>query len=133
MERRSFIVALLLGVLGIGALSFKRWIRYSDKTNVLAQPKFLSLLCDRNTIRTLGWAYLKLKPEEMKQDVLLNDLLPGRPQFDFLENQDLTTAESEIEKQIKRDFDTDKIVVVQGWVLSITEARQCAYFSTLNA
>ena len=125
MKRRSFIQASIFSLIGIGALSFAQWLRYSDKVVALARPKFLSMLCDRNTIRTLGQAYLKLKPEETKKNVLLNDLLA--------EQQDIAKAESQIAIRIKRDFDTDNIVLVQGWILSVTEARQCAYFSTLNA
>ena len=37
-------------------------------------------------------------------------------------------AES-LEKKIKTDFETGNIVLVDGWVLSISEARQCALFS----
>ena len=84
------------------------------------------MLCDQSTIRMLGRAYLKLKPEETRDDVLLNDLLQKEPHRVFLKKIDVTKVESQIEKRIKHDFDSDHIVVVQGWVLSITEARQCA-------
>lgn len=101
-------------------------------TRALAQPKFLSRLCDSDTIRSLGRAYLKLKPEETRGDVLLNDLLTEKSRRDFLKTHNLIKAESQIEKKIKFDFANDNIVVVQGWVLSVTEARQCAFFSLLN-
>jgi len=81
----------------------------------------------------LGRAYLKLRPDETRDDVLLSDLLPGESHRVFLKKLDMTEAESQIEKRIKHDFDTDNIVVVQGWVLSITEARQCAFFSMINS
>ena len=133
MKRRSFVVTSLLSLLGIGAFSFIQWIRKSGNDKALAQPKFLSLLCDRSTIRRLGRAYLKLKPDEIQDDILLNDLLAGNSRKVFLEKADVSTAESQIEKRIIQDFDTENIVVVQGWVLSVTEARQCAFFSILNA
>lgn len=81
----------------------------------------------------LGNAYLKLKPEETRDDVLLNDILAEKPNKIFAKGQDTLMVESQIEKRIRQDFDTDNIVVVQGWVLSITEARQCAFFSILNS
>ena len=34
-----------------------------------------------------------------------------------------------IEDQIRRDFATGRVVVVGGWVLALTEARQCALYS----
>src|SRR5258705_11138865 len=124
MKRRSFIVTSLLSLLGIGVFSFIRWIGNSSTDRELAQPKFLSLLCDRSTIRMLGRAYLKLKPDETQDDILLNDLLAENSRKVFLEKADVSTAESQIEKRIIQDFDTENIVVVQGWVLSVTEARQ---------
>jgi hypothetical protein len=34
-----------------------------------------------------------------------------------------------IEGMIHTDFLTDKTLIINGWVLSVTEARQCALFS----
>jgi len=133
MKRKSFIITLLLSLVGLSTFSLIQWFRNSSNDNHLAQPKFLSLLCDRNTIQMLGRAYLKLRPDETRDDVLLSDLLPGESHRVFLKKLDMTEAESQIEKRIKHDFDTDNIVVVQGWVLSITEARQCAFFSMINS
>lgn len=133
MKRRSFIVALIVSLLGSSVFFFIRWFQSSNKSRGLAQPRFLSMLCDQSTIRMLGRAYLELKPTEINGDVLLNGLLPGKSHKIFLKTQDLFMAESQIEKKIKQDFDNDNIVVVQGWVLSITEARQCAIFSMINS
>jgi hypothetical protein len=133
MRRRYFILTSLSSLLGIGIFSMIQWFRNSGQDKALAKPKFLSLLCDRKTIRMLGNAYLKLKPEETRDDVLLNDILAEKPNKIFAKGQDTLMVESQIEKRIRQDFDTDNIVVVQGWVLSITEARQCAFFSILNS
>jgi len=132
MKRRYFIVTSVLSLLGVG-ISFIRWFDNSSTERELAQPKFLSLLCDQSTIRMLGRAYLKLKPDETNDDVLLNDMLPENSHKLFLKKQDILIAELQIEKRIKQDFDTDNIIVVQGWVLSVTEARQCAFFSVINS
>jgi len=32
---------------------------------------------------------------------------------------------------VRRDFETGRTVLVNGWVLAATEARQCALFSLL--
>jgi hypothetical protein len=34
-----------------------------------------------------------------------------------------------LDQQIKNDFITGNMVMVDGWILSVTEARQCALFS----
>jgi hypothetical protein len=36
-------------------------------------------------------------------------------------------------ERIRRDFERGDTVVVDGWILSVTEARQCALFSLLPA
>ena len=36
-------------------------------------------------------------------------------------------------EQVRRDFAEGRTVEVQGWVLSVTEARQCALYSLVRA
>jgi hypothetical protein len=133
MKRRFFIITSLAALTGVGAVAFIRRILSTSENKALAQPRFLSRLCDQNTIRMLGRAYLRLKPKENKNEVLLSDLLEEKSPKLFLKKNDILIAESQIEKKIKQDFDTNNIVVVQGWVLSITEARQCAFFSIVSS
>jgi hypothetical protein len=38
-----------------------------------------------------------------------------------------------LENKVENDFKTGKIAVIKGWVLSLTEARQCALFSILQS
>jgi len=133
MKRRLFFISSFAGIMSIGAFAFIRWMLSTSGDKELAQPKFLSRLCDQNTIRMLGRAYLTLKPGENGNETLLGDLLDGKSTKIFLQAKDILVAESQIEKRIKADFDTNNIVVVQGWVLSITEARQCAFFSIVSS
>jgi hypothetical protein len=132
MKRRSFVITIVLGLLGIAAFPFIGLVRNNDKTKVLAQPKFLSLLCNRSTIGMLGRAYLKLKPDEGDERVLKDLLVDNSLKISLDKQQDISTIESHIEKRIKNDFDSNTIIVVEGWVLSITEARQCAFYSIIN-
>jgi len=116
----------------MGVVPLIRWThRFSGKDKALAQPKVLSLLCDDRTIGILGRAYLKLKPDESCCGTLSNDLLGDTANNVVLENEDMAEVELQIEKRIKRDFETSNTVILKGWVLSITEARQCAFFSIL--
>jgi len=80
----------------------------------------------------LGRSYLKMKPAESNDHVLLDDLLSERTPKTIAEKREMSLIESQIEKRIVHDFDMDNIIVVQGWVLSVTEARQCAFFSIIN-
>ncbi len=134
MERRSFILVSVLGFLGIGLVPLIRWThRFSGRDRAFAEPKLLSLLCDSGTIRMLGRAYRALKPNESCCRELPNDLFGNTPREVPLQDMDMTVVESKIEKRIKEDFETSNTVVLKGWVLSVTEARQCAFFSILNS
>ena len=37
-----------------------------------------------------------------------------------------------INQKNKHDFETDNTVIVNGWVLTVTEARQCALLYAIN-
>lgn len=66
-------------------------------------PEMLSSLADKKTLREIGHEYLKLFPAEKNQ---LQDLITNQ--------------------NVQNDFSKGNIVVIKGWVLAVTEARQCA-------
>jgi hypothetical protein len=110
MKRRTFIY--LAGATAL-AVPFVRCHHYSSTlTRSLSQPDFLGHICDEATIRDIGAAYRVRTPDEAKEDKLVSLLLP----------QQLDVA-------IHNDYTTGKVVTVKGWVLSLTEARQCALYS----
>ena len=41
----------------------------------------------------------------------------------------LSNRQKQLEEKIGEDFKQDQIIMIDGWLLSITEARQCALFS----
>jgi hypothetical protein len=126
MQRRTFIhlsaytaIALTLPIIdGCGLNS-------TDK--VMSQPLFFSQLVDIKTINETGLAYRKLFPAENSQSVL-NKLLLGSNA-----SNDKTMIQKQLDAQVEQDFKAGKIVTAKGWVLSLTEARQCALYSILSA
>ena len=131
MKRRAFIGACIVGI-GISHFTLSRLLFKTTNNTALAQPKFLSQLCDNKTIQMLGRAYLKLKPDEASDEILWNDVLTERPSNRSPRTKDTTTFARQIEQRIKQDFSNENIVVVDGWILSVTEARQCAIFSMMQ-
>lgn len=126
MKRRGFI---LTGAAGIAALSiptayyyFLSDIKY-DKA--LAEPQFLSMIWDTTMISTIGNKYRLQIPNEKKERSLVKLLLA-----DASTGSDTSTLS--IDQKIKKDFETGNTVTVDGWILSVTEARQCALFSTVT-
>jgi hypothetical protein len=126
MQRRTFIhlsaytaIALTLPIMdGCGLNS-------TDK--VLSEPLFFSHLVDIKIIRETGRAYRKLFPAEDNQ-ATLNQLLLGSDQ-----TKDKKLIQKQLDEQVDQDFKTGKTVTTKGWVLSVTEARQCALYSILSA
>ena len=45
---------------------------------------------------------------------------------------DSALLKSFIERKIEKDFQNNNTLVVHGWVLAVSEARQCALFSLLQ-
>lgn len=130
MKRRTFV---LLGALSIAVISIPtfKWLGlYAGWGNQLAQPKLLSHLFSRKAIRDLGKTYLELKPDESNCKKLTQELLGESSDTIFSSTADV---QDQIEEKIKRDFVNGETIVLNGWILSVTEARQCAYFSMLNS
>ena len=125
MQRRTFIQ---LSAYTIAALTLPLVNSCTSSTNrVLEQPLFFAHLVDGKTIRETGLAYRKQFPNEDSQTTLTG-LLLGKNS-----SEDKKLIQSLLDQQVDQDFKTGKTVTAAGWVLSITEARQCALYSILNA
>jgi hypothetical protein len=126
MKRRTF---LWLSVATTASLSIPFYSCSStDKglKKTLAHPQLLSHICDEKTLKDIGKTYRQTIPAE-DDAIKLQELL-----LKSTNNTKKPEAiQSSMEQQIKRDFETNEIVVVNGWILSKTEARQCALFSII--
>lgn len=80
-----------------------------------SNPAALSLIWAPETIIDIGRKYRALVPDEDGKRTLANLLSDG----------DTTEGEA----RAKADFMEGRQVWVDGWLLSVTEARQCALYS----
>ena len=122
MNRRNFV---LLGASGIAAISIPTACTYFGDVEydpLLAHPQALSLIWDNELIKTIGNKYRSQVPDEKNVRSLVNFLME-----DISGNKPLHAEP--LEQKIKTDFKTGKTVLVNGWVLSVSEARQCALYS----
>ena len=128
MKRRNFIQ---LSSFAAAAISFPLLHSCSSSANerLLSQPVFLSRLFDKNTIRDVGKAYLQKTPVEHDNDKLVR-LLADDSSIANSANE--KSIHAYLDKKIKQDFETNNTILVKGWVLAVTEARQCALFSMVN-
>jgi hypothetical protein len=125
MKRRDFIT---MGTVGLTATLIPSACYYFRDTSYgpsLAQPQSLALIWDKETIIAIGNDYRLRVPDEKSESELVEELLRDAP-------DDVKALNSFIEMKIKNDFEKNNTVNVNGWILSTTEARQCALLSTLK-
>jgi hypothetical protein len=105
--------------------------RDNSLSKTLGQPELLGHICDESTIRNIGAAYRNRTPDEAQQDKLISLLLTdGRSDHDKPKpTTDNGRLVSQLNTAVRNDYATGKILTIHGWVLSLTEARQCALYS----
>jgi hypothetical protein len=130
VTRKNFILTLA-SVVVVSGLSIPYLIhrsRNSMANNPLKNPGFLFKLLDENTVRQIGISYrskfsLESKAAQLEK-ILLTDGFGKTLQAD-----DNSYIHNLMQEKVKFDFETGKTVIVNGWILAVTEARQCALYS----
>lgn len=100
----------------------------NKQISVLEKPQLLSRICDVNTIIDIGKSYRRTFPDNSRQQ-LMDNIMAGTEGKIFPEVSSNSSIASFVEEKVKDDFKSGRILVIKGWVLSETEARQCALFS----
>jgi hypothetical protein len=125
MERRAFVRLSAYTALAL-TLPFADGCKSNPGDAPWSQPLFFSHIADIKTINQAGKAYRKMVSDEDDKSKL-TALLTAQ---NTITSKDAIQAS--LDNRVKEDFKTGKTVTVSGWVLSVTEARQCALFSILN-
>jgi hypothetical protein len=128
MNRRLF-VKLSAATAAVAGFSLLDGCRLNRVNTAVSSPNFLSHTLDRETLIDIGAHYLTLAPNEKDEDKLVAKLFDGG-KVDTLSDEKLITTF--LSEQVTSDFREDKTVIVNGWILSLTEARQCALFYLEN-
>jgi hypothetical protein len=120
MNRRRFVQVTAGGILAAvtnGACSDNR-----DDIRDLAHPALIEMFGAERT-REIGTAYRAAVPQESTAAALRSAISSSRRRgFARRFNRSM-------DAQVHDDFETGRTVLVSGWVLSQTEARQCALYS----
>jgi hypothetical protein len=128
MKRKEFIQLSAFAAAAI-SLPLLHSCRPSVVERAISQPVFLSRLFDKNTIKDVGKSYLQKATAE-NDDNKLVQLLAGNSSV--AKSRDEKAIHAYLDEKIKQDFETGNTVLVKGWALAVTEARQCALFSLVN-
>jgi hypothetical protein len=124
MKRRKFLLLSLFGLF-ISLVAIWYYKFKSATTKVLSYPIDLSEICDRKTLIQIGNTYMKLTNENDKR--YLKELMV---QDAGMIDNDLKIS---LKSKVVEDFNTGNTILVDGWLLSRTEARQCAFLSMSEA
>lgn len=85
-----------------------------------------ALFTNQRSARAIGERYLALVPEEADATVLTARIAGSTPQYLRLAGADTRALRQLLAMQQRRDFAEGRTALVDGWVLSCTEARLCA-------
>ncbi|WP_423147978.1 hypothetical protein [Rubrolithibacter danxiaensis] len=133
MNRRNFLYISFAGAAGITLPFVRCKTKTSDVEGVLVKPQLLSQLCDEKTVITIGKDYLRRFPEEAKSATLESLLLTDEKGNAVSETASLSAIQTLLDKKIQQDFRLKKILTLKGWILSVTEGRQCALYSLIHS
>lgn len=123
VQRRSFVK---LGLLSSAFVVLYGLKHFSDLAKI--PKKFYSTLIlanfvDVNELERLGEIYLLKNPSENTLEKIESRLLEDA----IIDKENGTFTRSHISATILRDFKSADTVVLNGWIVSLTEARMCAY------
>lgn len=128
MQRRKFIRLSALGGAAIGIAGINCHGARPEFNSILEKPAQLSYICDTNTIREIGRAYRLQVPAESAADRLLELMTIDSAGKTVSSYSDKLYIQKLFDQKIEQDFEKGNTVVVKGWILAVTEARQCALF-----
>ncbi len=122
MERKKFIfmTTAAAAILAIPVWYYNSCSSVYDQS--LTKPQLLSNIWDTETIAEIGEIYKKQHSSENSPSKLIKLL-----------SESISSEKGEIvafiNQRIKEDYKTGRIVTIDGWILSVTEVRQCALYS----
>jgi hypothetical protein len=124
LDRRRF---LQLGALGVVATFTDYGCAVSNDRAGAAidRPQLLDML-GPDRVRQLGAHYRAATPKENTADALRAAISSGH-------SARIPFVNASLDNQVRDDFANGRTVMIDGWVLSVTEARQAALFSLTPA
>lgn len=128
MNRRQFIQSsyFFASILAFSSLTCNK---ANKKDELLRKPEMLSEICSEEVIREIGLQYRRQSNIGKDENVLKNRILMtliGRKLLTDFSTSDLNKM---VLKKVQKDFEDGNYKIINGWIISETEAMQCALFS----
>jgi hypothetical protein len=128
MKRRTFIIATVAAGTAIAVPVLYNRYKTAKWDKPLIHPAILSHFCDEEAIRKIGIDYRSKFPAENSEKQLIDLLLPGNA-GKVASPTDNSIDGAQLIERIQEEFKASQVLTLNGWVVSVTEARQCALLS----
>ena len=132
MKRRNFIITTALSAAAVSLPFMNCTGPDPELDKKISIPEVLSQTYDENTIREIGLAYGKVYPDEYNISTLEGLLKKNTDGKIISASMQKTEINAQLDSQVKNDFAAGQTIVLNGWVLSLTEARQCALYTLIS-
>ena len=129
VSRRTVLTALVAGIVG-AAIGLRL---YWPGGGAREARRLADMLRHPDSAARLGRLYLNEKPREADTTLLVTLIGAARgPALPPASPTSEETLRADLEERIRNDFIYGNMVAVDGWLLSLTEARLCALVSLLR-
>lgn len=127
MKRKTFLISAAVAGVGL-PISYYYYKKGKKTYNTAEMPDMLAQFCDEKTLKEIGAAYRSRVPAENDKAKLTQLLLTGA-KGQSLKASDKEAVSKALNNKTLSDFSKFNTLTLKGWVISVTEARQCALFS----
>ena len=123
-SRRQFLTfTLTAGGALLAQASLPGWLTLDRAPGA----RLARLLEHQESAQVVGAEYLKKYPQEADARLLQDRIAAGLAGgYAALAQASDSAIRQLIADRVRQDFETEQIVKLQGWILSVTEARLCA-------
>lgn len=128
MKRKNFLIISAVAVTAVAVSAIKLTHRRKTRDKPLEQPRILGNFCSDEDIRAIGSSYRNFAPAESKKEKLIELLLTDE-NGKQLNSKNNSSISDWLDARTDKEFKDDKTLVMAGWVITVTEARQCALYS----
>ena len=132
MKRRHFIFYTVFSTAAVSIPFLNCSSPDPELDKKLAMPETLAQTYDEKTIMEIGQVYGKTYPDEYSISDLEKLLTKTETGKTIAGSETAEMINSTLNEMVKKDFQTGDTVVLNGWILSKTEARQCALFTLIK-
>lgn len=133
MRRRDFVAGIV--VAGAALASWPAWAsRWLGGTTASPAETLLAAFRHPESAAAIGRAYLAGHPQDADPDTLVENVTAGlRCRGCDPEAAGRADLRQAIAREVRDDFAQGRVVNVDGWVLSATEARLCGLAALVHA